>query len=196
MGALPGILWPDGRVYRGEIPMSSNKVIIASTVTLVVVAAVDALRSSGDTRTSPHSNSSSPALRVKGAPTMPIMPDCGPGDVSVRVAVRQPTASQAGSESTPTRHRRVATIVVRTVGDQPCRAALGRPAVTIRDRGGRTVGEQQAYWFHRPVTPGSEKTFPLPTVYFCDRPGPFVVVATVGLFSTRRGGLTRRQIGC
>jgi hypothetical protein len=82
------------------------------------------------------------------------------------------------------------------MGDEPCRAALGRPSVTILDGEGTTVGEQQSYWFHRPIAPGYRKTFHLPTVYFCDRPGPFVVVATVGLFSVRRGGLSRHEIAC
>lgn len=162
-----------------------------------MIAAIDALRSSQDTSTSPRPKPSSPATRVKGAPTIRIMPDCGPGDVTVRVAVRRPTASQVSpAESTPTSHRRLATIVVRSVADHLCQAALGRPSVTIRDRDGRKLGQTEEAWFHRLIPPGYKKTFRLPTVYFCDRPGPFVVVATVGLFSNRRGGLTRREIAC
>lgn len=175
--------------------MSSNKVIIVSTVMLVVVAAIDALRSSDSTRTSRPATSS--AVPGQGPHSTAILPDCGPGDVAVGVALRRSAALRVGSaESTPTSRRRVATIVVRSAADRPCRAALGRPSVTIRDRDGRKVGQTQEVWFHRPVTPGYERTFQLPTVYFCDRPGPFVVVATVGLFSTHRGGLTRREVAC
>jgi hypothetical protein len=44
--------------------------------------------------------------------------------------------------------------------------------------------------------PASERTFSLPDTYRCDRPGPYLATATVGLCTARRDGLSSSEITC
>jgi hypothetical protein len=177
--------------------MWSTRLIVAAVATLVVVAAIDAFRSGTSGTTSPRPGSTSPAISVESTSAAKIMPECGRADVTVRIAIRRPAASQIGSSDyEATGRQRVATIVVRNVSDHPCRTIWGLH-LTIKDRVGRTIGEWlAASWFTRPYPPGFEKTFSLPAVYTCKHPGPFVALATVGIFSVRRAGLNRREITC
>jgi hypothetical protein len=118
--------------------------------------------------------------------------------MAVHIAIRRPVASQLLDSSAypATSQHRVATIVVRNVSDHPCRTIWGLH-LTIKDPAGRIIGEWlAASWFTRHYPPGFEKTFSLPAVYTCKRPGPFTALATVGIFTVRREGLTRRQITC
>lgn len=176
--------------------MWSTRLIVAAVATLVVVAAVDALRT-GNTETPPPRSTSSPAISTGSTSAVRILPECGRADVTVRIAIRRPAGSQDGSSDygAASRHR-VATVVIRNVSDHPCRAIWGLH-LTIKDRAGRIIGEWlAASWFTRHYPPGFEKTFSLPAVYTCKYPGPFVALATVGIFAVRRDGLNRRQITC
>ena len=176
--------------------MWSTRLIVAAVATLVVVAAIDALRSGSAGPPSPR-RSTSPAVSAGSTSAVRILPECGRADVTVRIELRRPVASQIGSSEygAISRHR-VATIVVRNVSDHPCRAIWGLH-LTIKDPAGRTIGDWlAASWFTRPYPPGFEKTFSLPAVYTCKHPGPFVALATVGIFTVRRERLTRHQITC
>jgi hypothetical protein len=176
--------------------MWSTRLIVAAVATLVVVAALDALRTGITQKHSPR-GSTSPAISAGSAPAVKILPECRRADVTVRIELRRPAASQVGSSEyeTSTRHR-VATIVVRNVSNHPCRTIWGFH-LTIKDPAGRTIGEWlAASWFTRSYPPGFEKTFSLPAVYTCKHPGPYVALATVGIFTVRRERLTRHQITC
>lgn len=177
--------------------MWSTRLVVAAVATLVVVVAIDAFRSGTSGPKSPRPGSTSPAISVESTSAVKIMPECGRADVSVRIAIRRPAASQIGSSDYGViSRRRVATIVVRNVSDHPCRTIWGLH-LTIKDRAGEIIGEWlAASWFTRHYPPGFQKTFSLPAVYACKHPGPFVALATVGIFSVRRDGLNRRQITC
>ena len=76
-----------------------------------------------------------------------------------------------------------------------------RPAgIPAQDPGswGRTVGawDDQGNWFNADYQPGGYRTFSLPTVYRCDRPGPFTAVAAVHGRIIRRRHLSLSQITC
>jgi hypothetical protein len=43
---------------------------------------------------------------------------------------------------------------------------------------------------------GGYRTFSLPSMYRCNRAGPFTAVAVVGGFTARRRGLRRSDIAC
>lgn len=177
--------------------MWSTRLIVAAVATLVVVAAIDAIRSGTSASTSPRSGSTS-ALSVDGTSAAKILPECGRADMTLHIAVRRPAASQlldSGAYPATSQHR-VATVVLRNVSDHPCRTIWGLH-LTIEDTAGRTIGEWvAASWFTRIYPPGFEKTFSLPAVYTCKYPGPFVALADVGILTVRRDGLTRRQITC
>jgi hypothetical protein len=91
----------------------------------------------------------------------------------------------------------VATIVLRNISTRRC---LGGSAFsfTIRDHAGRMVGrwDSPGNWFTDYYQPGEYRTFSLPTVWRCDRAGPFTALATVGGYSARRTGLRRSEITC
>ena len=177
--------------------MWSTRLVVAAVVTLVVVAAIDAFRSGTSGTTSPRLSSTAPSISVRSTSAVTLTPECGRADVTVRIAIRRPAGSQVGSSDygAAGRHR-VATVVVQNVSDHPCRAIWGLH-LTIKDRAGRIIGEWlAASWFTRHYPPGFEKTFSLPAVYTCKHPGPFVALATVGIFTVHRGGLNRRQIAC
>lgn len=177
--------------------MWSTRLIVAAVAMLVVVAAIDAIRSGTSVSTSPRPGSTS-AISVGSTTAVKILPECGRADMAAHIAIRRPAASQlldAGVYPATSQHR-VATIVLRNVSDHPCRTIWGLH-LTIEDRAGRTIGEWvAASWFARVYPPGFEKTFSLPAVYTCKHPGPFVALADVGILTVRRAGLTRRQITC
>jgi hypothetical protein len=172
--------------------MWSNRIIVGAGVALVVVAAVDAVRSSDhNTNTSPASTTTANA---KGG-TLP--PRCARRDISVRIEIRRPSSLQTvGGEFEAPGEATVATIVVRNVGSRRCLGAW--PFVfTVTDRTGKQIGQWiDGQWFAERWRPNSEKTFSLPGVHRCDRPGPFVAVANVGPYVAHRGNLTLSEITC
>lgn len=103
--------------------------------------------------------------------------------------------SRAGAYPRPPRHP-VATVVLRNVGRRRC---SGGSAFTlqIRARGGTIIGDwNDIAWFAGGYRPGEYRTFSVPDVYTCGRPGPFVAIARIDGHRARRGNLTRRQITC
>jgi hypothetical protein len=125
------------------------------------------------------------------------VPDCSNGDLAPTLEIRRPPARQNEGGFQATSHHRVLTIVVRNVSDRRC---YGEPAFRLKilDRHGRTVGawDDTGEWFRRYYGPGAAETFSLPTVYRCDRPGPFSAVAVVHGHHIRRNHLTLREITC
>jgi hypothetical protein len=170
--------------------MWSNRLIVVVAIALVVVVAIDALRSSGRKRTASPKSVSTAVAQEKRPPR------CAEGDMVVGIDVRHPTSAQASGRFAAPRRRAVATIVLRNVGSLRCHWVWGfRLAVT--DRIGRPLARWlDAGWFVDDYIPGAEKTFSLPGVSRCDRPGPFVAFAVVGPYSARRGDLSRREIAC
>jgi hypothetical protein len=169
--------------------MWSHRTLAGAGIALVVVAAVDALRSSDhNTTASPPTESTTTA---KGAGYR----RCARRDIAVGIEVRRPSSLQQNS-GTPEAAGRlpVATIVVRNVGARRCLGIWGL-RFTITDRAGKTVGKWlDSAWFVGYYPPDREKTFSYPDIYRCDRPGPFVALATVGPYSASRRNLSRSQI--
>jgi hypothetical protein len=123
--------------------------------------------------------------------------DCSNRDMEATFELRRPSHRQDAGVFKAHSHRRVVTIVVRNVGVAGC---YGRPAfrMKILDRQGRTVGawDDQGGWFAAYYMPGGIRTFSLPDVYRCDRPGPFTAIARVHGQLIRRRHLSRSQITC
>lgn len=168
----------------------ANRLIAAVAIALVLVIAVDAVRSS-DRKTTARPKTASPGE----APGQRVRL-CAQGDMAVAIDVRHPSSSRASGRFEAPRRRAVATIVLRNVGSLRCQWVWGfRMAVT--DRTGRQVGRWlDSGWFVDDYIPGSEKTFSLPGVYRCDGPGPFVAFAAAGRHWARRGNLSRSEITC
>lgn len=167
---------------------------------LLVFAGIDALRSSlGDTETA-----------VKTAPTLTRSThvsnqatECKRSQMVVAIEVRKPDETRPkwdqrdspgwrAWERTP-----VATLVVRNAGSSDCVLNDGTFDFGIRDRADKWM----ARWdggneFPGPYAPAQERTFSLPNVYSCDRPGPFRAMATVGHSSARLEGLSYDQVTC
>lgn len=176
--------------------MWANRLIIAAGIALVVVAAVDAVRSS-DRKTSPSLTSASATTAKTEGGTLSLLPNCAHRDMSVRIEIRRPSPLQThGGKFEAPKGRRLATIVVQTVGARRC---LGTwPFLfRIKDRTGKEIWVwTDVSWFAVTWRPNSKKTFSLPDVYECDRPGPFVALAMVGPYTVRRGHLSRNEITC
>jgi len=91
----------------------------------------------------------------------------------------------------------VATVVLRNVGHHSCYGGSGHFDLTIQDRVGTTVGQwDNNHWFGATYRPGEYRTFSLPAVYTCTRPGPFTAYATVGRFTATRHDLRGSDITC
>jgi hypothetical protein len=174
-------------------------VIAGAVVALLVVAGDDALRSSGN-ETAGSPTTASTTARKEAIDTSP---PCTPEDLAVSIEVRKPDWNRSDYPEfrrwlTPEwRRGRVATIVVRNVAGRSCFLAVGEFRFVIRDRAFRRVAFwTNPVWFAAEYSPGYEKTFFLPTVFSCDRPGPYSALATVGPFGARRGNLSRSEITC
>jgi len=154
----------------------------------VVIAAVDALRSSDHTpATSPTPASTTTA---KGARYR----FCARRDIAVGIEIRRPSILQTSGGPEAAGRRPVATIVVRNVGTQRC-LGVWELRFAITDRAGKTVGKWlDSAWFVGYYSPGRQKAFSYPDIWRCDRPGPFVARATVGPYSASRRNLSRSQI--
>ena len=149
-----------------------------------------------------HSRTSAPGPAHGGGlpghhPTLSFgPPQCAAGDMAISIELRRPHGQASGVFKVHS-HRRAATIVVQNVSDRACSAA---PAFTFRilDRLGRTIGswDDQGSWFNGTYQPAGIRTFTLPAVYRCDRPGPFTAVARVDGKTVRRHNLNLSEITC
>lgn len=173
-------------------------VVVGGLATLLLVAGVDALRSSDSETSAPTTTAAMTAASTTATPAATTvvealdtpLPPCRPRQLAVSIEV--PTG--------------VAVIVVRHLGGTPCHQKDLRLRLTIRDRGGNQVrflpaprSERfPAAWTlvsHRNLA-ASRWTFPLPFARRCPWPGPFVALATVGPYSARRGNLSPSEIAC
>jgi hypothetical protein len=165
--------------------MLANRIVVCAGVALVVVVAVDAIRT-------PHQRSAetptTTAPRFGGdrrvAGEGPTVPGCRGGAIAVRIGFA------------PMAERRRATVIVQNLGARPCYGGWTF-LLALRDRAQRQVG----WWadgarFRGVYAPGTRRVFSLPGGYPCDRPGPYVAVAAIGPYTARRGGLSRTEIGC
>jgi hypothetical protein len=160
-------------------------------VVLVVLAIAAHSRSSAPAPangTGPHNRNSTNLFGT---------PDCTKGDLAPAFEIRRPPPRQDNGVFQAKSHQPVVTIVVRNVSERRC---YGRPAFRekILDRRGRTVGswDDQGGWFGYYYGPGASRTFSLPDVYRCDRPGPFTALARVHGHLIRRGRLSLSEITC
>jgi hypothetical protein len=174
--------------------MWTNKIVVAVGIAVIGAAAVDSVRSSDQRKArSTTTTAQAPLANIRR---------CARSDMAVTIETRRPSESQLGEQAggyevhVP-RHRRIATIVARNISDRRCLLVVGDVHLTIRDRTGKMVGKWiSATWFVRYYASGSERTFSLPDTYRCDRPGPYLATANVGLYTARRGGLSRSEITC
>jgi hypothetical protein len=167
-------------------------VIVGAVAVLLVVAGVDALRSS----LSEESASTTTASTTTGrsSSTQTVAP-CTRQQVAVSIEVRHAAQTGFGLPVLP-RRRRVATIVERRVGAQHC----WQQPLPVRFRIFDRTGDLTAVWLASmllwPNSPGAEVALSLPDVLDCDRPGPFRALAEVGPYTVRRGHLGYSDITC
>jgi hypothetical protein len=158
--------------------------VVGGVATLLLVAGVDALRSSDEGTT---------------AATTGAQVRCTEGDIAVSVEVRTPDPRQLAPDGLGSwRQSSVPTIVVRHVGGRPCFQDYSGFRFTITDRAGSRVGwwNSDQPWFGGKFSPGTEQTFSLPYSRYCDRPGPYAAFATVDPYSARLENLSYPQIAC
>jgi len=177
-------------------------IILCAVAALLVVAGLDALRSS----------LRDPSAAERTAPTFTGAtnvshenPVCNRRQMVVSVQVRKPDETRpvwnqrerdnSGWRAWP--RTPVATLVVRNVGSSACRLVHGRYDFGIKDRADRWM----ARWDGNNVFAGTyesstETSFSLPSVFSCDRPAPFRAIATVGRYSARLNDLTYGQVTC
>ncbi len=155
-----------------------------------------------------------PTTPIRTAVTLGV-PHCALRDMTMAIEVRRSSGTQesgpewarvhlrhgstflarAGAYPRPP-HQPVATVVLRNVSRRRCDGGSAF-TFTIHARGGTIIGEwNDVAWFAGEYRPGEYRTFSLPDVYACDRPGPFVAIARIDGHRARRGNLTRRQITC
>lgn len=174
-------------------------VIGGAVVVLLIIAGVDALRSSlGE----PRAAVGTAPTHVSNQATA-----CKRSEMVVAIEVRKPDETRPvwnqRDQDNPGwrawRRTPVATLVVRNAGSSDCVLVHGAGTYDfgIRDRAGRWM----ARWdgvnvFPGQYAPAQERTFSLPNVFSCDRPGPFSATATVGHSSARLKGLTYDQVTC
>jgi hypothetical protein len=154
-------------------------VILGGFLALVVVAGVDALRTSGR---EPSRPTTATRERTTGAPrTDEALDRCTRRQIAVSIEVR-------GG---------VPTNVVRQVGASPCRLAAMGIHLTITDRAGYPIYRGAiASFFGGDMSPGAEQTLPLPNpIEHCRHGGPFLAAATIGPYSAR-GTVSGDQLGC
>ena len=152
-------------------------VIVGAVVALLIAAGVDALRSSDRETSAPTTTASTTTVGRRPGSTLS---RCTRLQVAVSIEIREG----------------VATLVVRHVGANPCHQPYSGFSLRIKDRAGKVIGRWSGARFGGDFLPVSEQTFSLPAVRHCDRPGPFLALATVGPYSARRGKLSRSEIAC
>jgi hypothetical protein len=187
----------------------TDRLLVVGVVAFLAVAVVGGRLSSGD--------GASPATPAPPTNTGlgPGVPHCALRDMTMAVEVRRSSATQesgpewarvhlrhglsflarAGAYPHPPHHR-VATVVLRNVSRRRCYGGSAF-TFTIRARGGAIIGDwDDIAWFAGEYRPGEYRTFSLPDVYTCGRPGPFAATARIDGRRALRGNLTRRQITC
>jgi hypothetical protein len=168
--------------------------LVGGVAALLVVAGIDALRSStSNDRQSVPSNTTTtvPPSLVSTAPA------CTRAEVAVSIDVRHASQTPLPGLGVLPRRRVVATVVVRRVGAGPCAEDPLPFALNVYDRSGRQVGDWlSTLYFAGSFAPGAERDVSLPGVYRCDRPGPFHAVASVGPYTARLGHLSYSAITC
>lgn len=187
----------------------TDRLLVAGVVVFLAVALVGG-------RLSSRHGSSPPGPATPARTTVGLrVGGCARRDMTIAIEVRRPSGTQesgpewarihfrhgltylsrAGAYPRPPHHR-VATVVLRNVGRRRC---YGGSAFTleIRARGGAVIGDwSDIAWFAGAYRPGESRTFSVPDVYTCERPGPFLAVARIDGHDASRGNLTRREITC
>jgi hypothetical protein len=175
-----------GRILRGRRRQQSRMfrtrltwVIVGGVATLLIVAGVDALRSS---------KNELPAATTTAAMTSPegaevTLPRCARGQITISLEVR----------------RRIVVNAVENVGSGPCHLGSVMLGLTMEDRAGKTAWQgalPSALWGDLQSRSQQTVRFPIPNdIPRCHRRDPFLLVATAGDYSDRRR-LTGREIGC
>ena len=168
---------------------------------LLLFAGIDALRSSlGDTKAAVTAPTATRSTNVSNRDTA-----CKRSQMVVAIEVRKPDETRPAWNQRGDRGWRawqrtpVATLVVKNAGSSDCALVHGDGTYDfgIRDRAGRWM----ARWdgnnvFGGQYAPAEERSFSLPNVYSCDRPGPFRAMATVGPYSALLNRLTYSQVTC
>jgi hypothetical protein len=170
-----------------------TQVIVGGVAAVLVVAGIDALRSS--------MRSDQPSALSNTTATVPpslasTAPACTPDQVAVSIEVRHAAQTAPPGLHPLPRRRVVATVVVRRLGGGACSQDPLPFALNIYDRDGRQVGDWLSTLYFAGFAAGAERDVSLPDVYRCDRPGPFYAVATVGPYTARRGHLSYNAITC
>jgi len=158
-------------------------------LSITILAVLTSACSQSGAAVAPHPSST---------PTIDTSAVCAAGDTTPAIEVRHPSHRQVSVADWAHVHsqHRVATIVLRNVGDHPCYGG-SRFVFTIRDRDGRIVGAWDSTdWFSDYYQPGGYRTFSLPSVARCDSRGPFTAIAVVGKTTTRLHGLRLSEITC
>jgi hypothetical protein len=152
--------------------------LVGGVIAVVVVAGVDALRSSDNHAASLPTRSSTTTSDGSGGASPP---RCIRGR-QVEIAIEMRLG--------------VATVVLRHVGMRPCFQPAGRSRFLVFDRRGKRIAIWDDLPFGGIFRRGTEQTFALPDVYTCNRQGPFTAVAQFRAYSVRREGLSRSEITC
>jgi hypothetical protein len=152
-------------------------VVVSGIAGLLAIAVADALRSGG--QTSLLTESAATTTR-QGATTPLFSPNCARRQIALSIEIREG----------------VATVVVRHVRGERCFQPFADFRFLITNRAKHRIGLWMPPMFAERYEGGDERTFALPDVFRCDRPGPFIAKATLGPYSARRGNLTRSQITC
>jgi hypothetical protein len=169
-----------------------TQVIVGGVAAVLVVAGIDALRSS----TSKDQSSALSSATTTVPPSVSAAPACTPDQVAVSIEVRHAAQTAPPGLHPLPRRRVVATIVVRRRGGGACSQDPLPFALNIYDRDGRQVADWVSTLYFAGFAAGAERDVSLPDVYRCDRPGPFYAVATVGPYTARRGHLSYSAITC
>ena len=175
-------------------------VIFGAVLGVALFAGVDALRSS--LHGSPSAVEAAPTVTRPNVSSRPV-PYCKRNQMTVAIEVRKPDETRApwnqrqapgwqAWQRTP-----VATLVTRNVGANRCFLLHSIFHLGIKDRD----NDSMARWhgpqeFHGLYEPDQERTFSLPNVFSCDRPGPFSAIGNVGGHSARLDGLAYDEVTC
>jgi hypothetical protein len=168
-----------------------TQLLVGGVAAVLVVAAIDALRSLGGSQSSPTI-----AVATTNPPASRTLRECTRSEMAVSIEVRQAAqTAPAGMDVLPHR-RRVATVVVRRVGSEPCFGQLLPFSLKIWDGEGRIDARWRSNLWYTNFPPAAERTVSLPDVYDCDRPGPFRTIAVVGPYVARRDHLSYTDVTC
>jgi len=174
--------------------------IAGGVIAVALFAGLDAVRSS--LRETPTAAETAPTV-TRPTVVSHTFPECNQDQMTVAVEVRKPDSTRPVWNQREARGWRawqrtpVATLVMRNVGSGYCVIVDGPFDFGIRDRADRWM----ARWNGNNVFPGlyapkQERSFSLPNVFSCDRPGPFRAIGTVGDQSARLNDLAYHEVTC